>query len=428
MTIHREERMSSIRAGEDTQLELKEIVFRGDRVSFAREEGRAASRLAEVFVSMANTKGGEVVMGVRDSDRMPVGIDPEKRDLLERFVINVALNNCKPMIVPALNWEYLPGEGAAPKLCLIVEIPMSRFDVHQTSDGRFLQRLGSHRQSIPPERLARLLSARRLADPVEERPVLGSDLNDLSEVRLDKYFLDRFPDWSRPEDWRSTLVAHKLAVELDSGVTPTHLGLLLFAEEPERHMNGACIDLAAYAHEDPDGNTIDAKRIVGPVPEQIAQALSYIRLSPLVPTLSRKDGEGRMDYPSYVETALQEAVVNAVVHRDYEIAGSQIIIRMFPDRIEFQNPGALYNTLTIENLYAGCQPVRRNQLLAGFMRDYKSALTGRSYMEARGEGFLNLVRDSLRLSGRRPELEQIGEATRLTIHAARHEEVARDKG
>ncbi len=126
-----------------------------------------------------------------------------------------------------------------------------------------------------------------------------------------------------------------------------------------------------------------------------------------------------MDYPSYVETALQEAVVNAVVHRDYEIAGSQIIIRMFPDRIEFQNPGALYNTLTIENLYAGCQPVRRNQLLAGFMR---------SYMEARGEGFLNLVRDSLRLSGRRPELEQIGEATRLTIYAARHEEAAHDKG
>ncbi len=378
--------MNSIQAGEDTELELKEIVFRGDRISFAREEGRAASKLAEVFVSMANTKGGEVVMGVPNSDRIPVGIDHEMRDLLEQFVVNVALNNCKPMIVPALNWEYLPGEDSVPKLCLIVEIPMSRFDVHQTSDGRFLQRLGSHRQSIPPERLAGLLSARRLTSPVEERPVLGSNLDDLSEVRLNQYFLDRFPDWSRPEDWGSTLVDHKLAVELDSGVTPTHLGVLLFAELPERHLNGACIDLAAYAHEEPDGNTVDSKRIVGPVPDQIAQALSYIRLSPLVPTLSRKDGEGRMDYPRYVETALQEAVVNAVVHRDYEIAGSQIIIRLFPDRIEFQNPGALYNTLTIENLYAGCQPVRRNQLLAGFMRDYKSALTGRSYMEARGEG------------------------------------------
>ena len=138
-----------------------------------------------------------------------------------------------------------------------------------------------------------------------------------------------------------------------------------------------------------------------------------------MPTASRKDWDGRHDYPSYAHTALQEAAVNAVVHRDYEARGSQIIIRLFPDRIEFRNPGALYNTLTIENLYAGCQPARRNQFLAGFMRDFKSPLTGASYMEARGEGFLKLVRDSERLSGRRPLLEQIGDATRLTIYAAR---------
>ena len=43
----------------------------------------------------------------------------------------------------------------------------------------------------------------------------------------------------------------------------------------------------------------------------------------------------------------------------------------------------------MENLYAGCQPVRRNQLLAGFMRNYKSTVTGGSFMEARGERFLN---------------------------------------
>ena len=42
-------------------------------------------------------------------------------------------------------------------------------------------------------------------------------------------------------------------------------------------------------------------------------------------------------------------------------------------------------------------------------------------MEARGEGFLNLVRNSQRLSGRRPELEQIGQATKLTIYAATYE-------
>ena len=74
------------------------------------------------------------------------------------------------------------------------------------------------------------------------------------------------------------------------------------------------------------------------------------------------------------------------------------------------------------DLYAWCQPARRNQFLAGFMRDYKSPLTGTSYLEARGEGFLKLVRDSARLSGRRPLLEQIGDATKLTIFAALHAE------
>ena len=412
--------VSAIRAGEDTELELKEVVFRGDRISFGADKGRATSKLAEVFVSMANTRGGTIVMGVRDSDRAVVGIDPEKRDLLEQFVVNVATTNCVPMIVPALDWEFLPAEDDEPRLCLIIDVPVSRFDVHQTSDGRFLQRIGSHRHLIPAERLARLLSARRMADPIEERPVFGASLDDLHELRLEMYFRDRFPDWSKPDDWTSTLLAHKLAAETDAGVTPTHLGVLLFCERPDRYLPGAYVDLAAYRSA-ADGDSADSRRVVGPLPEQIGQVLTYFGVSPLVPTSSRKEPFGRRDFPSYVHVALQEAVVNAVVHRDYEVRGSQIIIRLFPDRIEFQNPGALYNTLTVENVYAGCQPARRNQFLAGFLRDYKSPLTETSYMEARGEGFLKLVRASERLSGRRPELEQIGEATKLTIFAAQND-------
>ena len=269
---------------------------------------------------------------------------------------------------------------------------------------------------MPTPKVAALVSAIR-ADPFEVRPVSGASLDDLHDLRLELYFRDRFPDWSKPDDWTATLLAHKLAAETDAGVTPTHLGVLLFSERPERYLPGAYIDVAAYR----SGNTVDSRRITGPLPEQIGHVLTYFGYSPFVPTSSRKERYGRRDFPSYVHVALQEAVVNAVVHRDYEVRGSQIIIRLFTDRIEFQNPGALYNTLTVENVYAGCQPARRNQFLAGFMRDFKSALTETSYMEARGEGFLKLVRASERLSGRRPELEQIGEATKLTIFAARQD-------
>lgn len=257
---------------------------------------------------------------------------------------------------------------------------------------------------------------------LEERPVFGSRLDDLHELRLEMYFRNRSPEWTKPKDWTSTLLAHKLAAATtDAGVIPTHLGILLFAEQPERYLPGAYVDVAAYRHGVADGNNLDSRRITGPLPEQLGQVLTYFGSSALIPTASRKERAGRRDFPSYVHTPLQEAAVNAVVHRDYEVRGSQIIIRLFNDRIEFQNPGALYKTLTIENVYAGCQPARRNQFLVGFMRDYKSPLTGTSYMEARGEGFLNVVRDSQRLSGRRPELEQIGEATKLTIYAATYE-------
>ena len=420
MTIEISTLMASIRAGEDTTLELKAVAFRGRRMLLGGDGTRPAARLAEVFASMANTAGGTVVLGVRD-DGVPTGIESDKRDLVEQLVINAATENCQPMIVPRLDWEFLPREDGDSRLCLVIGIPASAYEVHQTADGRYLQRIGSHRRPIPGPQLARLLSSRRLAEPVEERPIIDAAVEDLDELRLRRHFLHRFPDWTPPNNWRETLTAHRLAVEVEKRVLPTCVGILLFAEQPERFLPGAYVDLVLYGHDEADGNAADRKRFFGPVPEQIEQAVSWLRASPLNPVVSVKDGGGRHDFPAYDDRALQEAVVNAVVHRDYEVRGSQVIINMFPDRIVFQNPGSLYNHLTPEMLYAGCQPVRRNQILAGFLRHYVSPVTGGAYMEAIGEGFLNLVRASERLSGRRPLLEDIGSGMRLTIYAARRE-------
>ena len=420
MTIDIPALMASIRAGEDTTLELKEVTFRGRGMLLGDDETRPVARLAEMFSSMANTEGGTVVLGVRD-DGVPTGIESDKRDLVEQLVINAATENCQPMIVPRLDWEFLPREDGDSRLCLIIGIPASAYEVHQTADGRYLQRIGSHRRPIPGPQLARLLSSRRLAEPVEERPIIDAAVEDLDELRLRRHFLRRFPDWTPPDNWRETLTAHKLAVDVENRVLPTCVGILLFAEQPERFLPGAYVDLVLYRHDEADGNAADRKRFFGPVPEQIEQAVSWLRASPLNPVGSVKDGDGRHDFPAYDDRALQEAVVNALVHRDYEVRGSQVIINMFPDRIVFQNPGSLYNHLSPEMLYAGCQPVRRNQILAGFLRHYVSPVTGGAYMEAIGEGFLNLVRASERLSGRRPLLEDIGTGMRLTIYAALRE-------
>ena len=78
----------------------------------------------------------------------------------------------------------------------------------------------------------------------------------------------------------------------------------------------------------------------------------------------------------------------------------------------------LIEQLVINAATESCQPVRRNQILAGFLRHYVSPVTSGAYMEAIGEGFLNLVHASERLSGRRPLREEIGASTKLTIYAA----------
>ena len=414
--------LSEIAAGEDTLLVFKEVVFKGNQVRFAsEEEGKAQIVIAEVFISMANTEGGVVLFGVNRNGEV-IGIDENKRDILEQFVINLALQNCKPpaALEPVLDWIMLPDKTNQQCLCLKVTIPKSRFYVHYTSDGRYLKRVGSHRTPIPAEQLGRLLAVRNLLIPFEERPVIGvaTDVLDLNRFRA--YYQQRFqqtPD-DRGVSIFQLLRNFKLAIQdEESHWHPTNLGILLFAKRPDNWLNGVFIDIASYTHNIADGNTADSRKIYGPIPEQIEQVLHYFRASPLIATISTKDGLGRQDKPTYALTALQEAVVNAVAHRDYELLGSQVRIFLFPERIEFWNPGGLHNTLSPDDLFAGCQPVRRNQQLAGFLRDYISPITHRSYMEARGEGFLNLVRESMQVSGKRPELKIQGQALCLTIFA-----------
>ena len=420
MYDNRTELLQEIAAGEDSFLELKEVVFKGNQVRFGGESGKASSDIAEVLASFANTQGGVIVFGVT-KDRAIVGVEEPKRDLLEQFVVNMGRDNCVPPVEPLTNWVQLPDADDTPRLCLKVTIEKSRFYVHQTTDGRFLKRVGSHRALIPAEQLGRLLSARDLAVPFEERPTPRVPFSAIDEQRFDTYHRTRFGvSHHEREIAPSTLLGNlKLAAKQEQGDwTPTNLGVLLFAERPSRWIPGAYIDIAAYTHGVADGDIADSRQVHGPIPEQIEQVLQYFGSSPLIAIPSTRDGWGRQDRPAYALTALQEATVNALIHRDYGISGSQVRILLLPDRIEFWNPGGLHNTLTPEDLFAGCQPVRRNQLLAGFMRDYVSPVTDRSYMESRGEGFLRLVKESRELSGKRPDLKQPGQAVCLTIYGA----------
>jgi predicted HTH transcriptional regulator len=133
--------------------------------------------------------------------------------------------------------------------------------------------------------------------------------------------------------------------------------------------------------------------------------------------------EGRRDLPQYDMTAVFEALVNAVAHRDYSIHGAKIRLRMFSDRLELYSPGAIPNTMTVDSL--PYRQAARNEAITSLLAkcgvpDSERDLSGRSaMMDKRGEGVQIILDNSERLSGKRPVFRLVDESELLlTIPAA----------
>lgn len=411
----RDELLAAIATREGTAPELREVVFRGKRVAFAGIESSATTDLAEVFVSMANTNGGLVVLGVRERDRAIVGVAPERRKTLERFIVNIATARCDPQVVPEVFWRRLPDAAGAERLCLVIYIEPSFRRFHCTADGRYLRRSEGRRFLMPAHLLEPVLKRQRPPrPPIEDRPAPRAPLSALDHTLLDAYFRRRA--LPQPAAMETRLRSHRFAAETDRGaIVPTLLGLLIFCRRPDEHWPGAFLEIESYASDERDSEPKDTRRVTGPLPQQVNDAVSFFAAS-----LSRaaNSANGGSDAPAWSLPALQEAIVNAVIHRDYSIP-APVVIRRFPTRIEIESPGSLFRDQSPDDLYAGAPFQQRNQMIAGILYHFDSRVTGRPLAKSGTEpGFLPLMRECERRSGRRPTVEEPGDATRLTIYTA----------
>ena len=127
----------------------------------------------------------------------------------------------------------------------------------------------------------------------------------------------------------------------------------------------------------------------------------------------------REDRPQFGERAVFEAIVNAVAHRDYSMAGARVRLHMFGDRLELYVPGALTNTLTPDSLHL--RQSNRNELIVSLLaRCAAPSGVGRTrLMDRRGDGVPIIRRECLELSGRLPEYSLIDDSElRLVMGAA----------
>jgi predicted HTH transcriptional regulator len=410
------ELLDKIRLGEDSLLELKEVRFAGARVS-----GPHRDSLADELAAFANSHGGVCVLGVEDGTREVLGIPIDKLDVVEGFVREVCSQSVEPPLAPLIERLWLPASTGEEVAVIKVEVARSLF-VHR-SPGGYLHRIGSAKREMSPDFLARLFQQRSQARIIrfDEQVVPGAVLDDLTQALWERFRTGR----SSPS--REDLLVKLGMARLDDGLPrPTVAGILMATRDPRNWLPNAFIQAVAYRGtsgvpaEPGDLYQLDAADISGPLDQQVVDACRFVMKNM---TTAATKSLGRQDLPQFDMTAVFEAVVNAVAHRDYSIHGSKIRLRLFANRLEIYSPGAIANTMTVDSL-AYRQSARNETITSLLARcpipDDAPFKTDRAtLMDKRGEGVRIILENSTRLSGRAPEYRLLDEAELLlTIHAA----------
>ena len=394
-----------IRLGEDSRLEFKLVQVTGSRVK-SPDRGDFADELS----AMANGRGGTLVLGVDDQTREVLGIPLEHLDIVEGWAREICNDSVKPPLDADICKLTLEDSAGRPVPVIRIDLARSLF-VHK-SPGGYFRKIGSSKREMAPEALARLIQERSFSRLIQfdETVVPGTAPSDLHYALTRRFALG--------DPTEDTLRKLRIIANDDDGAERlTIAGVLLCTPEPQRWLAHAYIQTVSYAGQRTDNDyQTDARDIAGPLDEQVAEALHFVRRNMLVRATKTS---ARSDRPQFSERAVFEALVNAVAHRDYSMAGSRIRLHLFEDRLELYVPGALANTLTPDSLHL--RQASRNELIVSLLARC-SAPTGldRSrLMDRRGDGVPIIREECERLSGRLPEYSLLDESElRLVIWAA----------
>ena len=402
-----------------TRTELLELIEHGETsgVELKRDDVRP-EKLAQEMVALLNLEGGHILLGVED-DLVVTGLVRSPKDA-EEWVMNVARDHVRPATIPY--WETIKIETGkrVGVITLPADSPDKPYKAKRGSAWVTVVRVGTSSRDATDAEEERLYQQSGKLHYVK-KPVLGTSWKDLDRGRLTNCFRDiRGQDAPRPDDeegWLRRLLNTGFAVENRGRVIPTVAAILMFGRTPNRHVPQAGIAAACYPTSEKDYAAKERATIRGPVVPMlnrsgevmeaglIERTVEFVRRNTNVQA-SLADGARRREQWDYPEEALRECVVNAIAHRDYTIAVTDIELSIYDDRLEIISPGRLPNTVTTEKMREGCRATR-NQMVMDTLRDY-------GYIENAGLGVpRKIVRGMLEHNGTEPDL--IEEEDRFTV-------------
>lgn len=377
--------------------ELRQLIAGGETVQLEFKLNPPRQyELSERICGMANTRtGGLILFGVEDGTGQPIGI--AQPGLITDELLKAARALKPPLNLATSEPIVFKLDG---KNIVAIEIPPNSGILYQCSTRGFVIRKGTHTVGMSVEEVQERLYSYGLMH-WEESVCSRASLNDLDPALIERYLSLRNERSRRNLRYSSReelLKGLKCAAPdpQDKSLRPTNTGLLMFGYDPQLFLPQSEVVCIRYADRLGVGKYLDRKNIYGTLPELIDQVEEWLRLNIRVGAVI--SGFRRNDLPEYPLEALREAVVNAVVHRDFSRIGETVRVFMYTDRLEVRSPGLLLAGITLEDLRQLRVPSRpRNPLLAQFLRD----LPG--YMERVGSGIRLMISEMQGLDLPEPE-------------------------
>jgi ATP-dependent DNA helicase RecG len=329
-----------------TPEQVKLLIREGEGLTVEFKE-HYTSRVDEDIVAFANSRGGTLLLGVRD-DGTIVG-EHLSNDLKAR--INSLTRNCKPPITAELSRV---GE------VVVIVVPEGTEKPYSCGSG-YYRRLDATTQKMSHDEL-RVMFAEHEPLPFEEKTVRGFSVDDISKQKILAFAKEagiRIGSVAIPQFLRSLRVADEAGVK--------NAGILFFAKDVYEYLHQAQTTLLAFKGTE-RRHIYDRRDVRDDLLTQFNEAVDFLKKH--LNVRSEIKGVNREDIYEIPLEVLREAVVNALMHRDYSITGTQISVEVYDDRVEIVNPGGLLKGLSVKDL--GTLSIRRNELIADlFFRLHK---------------------------------------------------------
>lgn len=347
----------------------------------------------------SNLGGGYVVCGAKeckDEHGFPtvclVGLTSERLREIENKALKDLRTKVTPEIVPTI--RILNTDDPA-KRVLVFVVPGTGYAHCYRSSGsdasRYYIRDGNHTIEARNGLMRELMMRKRQLEPWDRRACQKATESAIDIFLLRDYLhrmrlanentdvREYISDTTKISDFVPTLC---IKPSMLTHLQPRNFAILMFCTNPLEYIDGAYTELSIYRGVDKSENTAERHQLTGTIVNQAHRAIELLNAEAYVAFDKTDDTPNQNKYPV---RALQEAVVNAIVHRDYEMP-QPTKITVFEDRIEIVSPGSLPYTIDKNKFIKGkAHPHWRNQSLAYFFNKLQLA-------QAEGQGIPTIFR------------------------------------